>query len=82
MDNWLNLNKRPCWDSIRDPFVSEANPWTTGLCYLFTPFLIPNQFCKIYQLIVKGFFLIEVLMQAFISFQKEQWMNNNMMSNI
>ena len=20
MDNWLNLNKRPCWDSIRDPF--------------------------------------------------------------
>ena len=26
MDHWLNLNKCPCWDSIRDPFVSEANP--------------------------------------------------------
>ena len=32
--NWLNLNKRPCWDSIRDPLASEANPWTTGLRYL------------------------------------------------
>ena len=31
MDYWLNLNKRPCWDSIRDPFASEANPWTAGL---------------------------------------------------
>ena len=35
MDNWLNLNKRPCWDSIRDPFASEANPWTAGLRYHF-----------------------------------------------
>ena len=34
MDDWLNLNKRPCWDSIRDPFTSEANPWSAGLCYL------------------------------------------------
>ena len=36
MDNWLglNLNKRPCWDSIRDPFASEANSWTAGLRYL------------------------------------------------
>ena len=34
MDYWLNLNKRPCWDSIRDPFTSEANPWTAGLRYL------------------------------------------------
>ena len=25
MDNWLNLNKRPCWDSIRNPFASKAN---------------------------------------------------------
>ena len=33
MDNWLNLNKCPCWDSIHDPFLSEANPWTAGLCY-------------------------------------------------
>ena len=32
--NWLNLNKRPCWDSIRDPLASEANPWTAGLRYL------------------------------------------------
>ena len=31
MNNWLNLNKPPCWDSIRDPFVSEANPWAAGL---------------------------------------------------
>ena len=31
MDNWLNLNKRPCWDSIRDPFASEANPWIAWL---------------------------------------------------
>ena len=23
MNNWLNLNKRPCWDSIRDPFASK-----------------------------------------------------------
>ena len=34
MDNWLDLNKRPCWDSIHDPFTSKANPltmnrWTT-----------------------------------------------------
>ena len=35
MDNWLNLNKRPCWDSISDPFASEANPWTAGLHYLY-----------------------------------------------
>ena len=34
MDDWLNLNKRPCWDSIRDPFASEANPWNIGLRYL------------------------------------------------
>ena len=34
MDNWLNLNKRPCWDSIHDPFASEANPWTARLRYL------------------------------------------------
>ena len=34
MDYWLNLNKRPCWDSIHDPFASEANPWTAGLRYL------------------------------------------------
>ena len=27
MDNWLNLNKLSCWDLIRDPFASEANPW-------------------------------------------------------
>ena len=26
MDNWLNHNKRPCWDSVCDPFASEANP--------------------------------------------------------
>ena len=26
MDNWLNISKCPCWDSIRDPFASEANP--------------------------------------------------------
>ena len=26
MDNGLNLNKHPCWDSVRDPFTSEANP--------------------------------------------------------
>ena len=32
MDNWLNFNKRPCWDSIHDPVLSEANPWTAGLC--------------------------------------------------
>ena len=32
--NWLNLNKRPCWDSISDPFAFEANIWTAGLCYL------------------------------------------------
>ena len=35
MANWLNLNKRPCWDSIHDPFTSEANPWTVGLRYLY-----------------------------------------------
>ena len=29
MDNWLNLNKRPCWDSIHDPFACKAHPWTT-----------------------------------------------------
>ena len=34
MDNWLNLNKRPCWDSIRDPSMSEANQWTPRLRYL------------------------------------------------
>ena len=34
MDNWLNLNKHRCWDSIRDPF--EANPWTAGLSILLT----------------------------------------------
>ena len=34
MDNWLNLNKHPCWDLIRDPFASEANPRTTELSYL------------------------------------------------
>ena len=33
--DWLKLNKHPCWDSIHDPFASEANPWTAGLCYLF-----------------------------------------------
>ena len=37
MDKWLNLNKHPCRDSICDPFVSEANPWTAGLCYLWKP---------------------------------------------
>ena len=37
MDNWLNLNKHPCWDSLRDPFASEANPWTTELRYLINP---------------------------------------------
>ena len=26
MDNWLNFNKRPYLDSIRDHFASEANP--------------------------------------------------------
>ena len=36
MANWLNLNKRPCWDLIRDPFASEANLRTAGLRYLFT----------------------------------------------
>ena len=42
MDNWLNLNKRSCWDSIRDPFAaSEANPWTTGLRYLPDIWFIP-----------------------------------------
>ena len=35
MDDWLNLNKPPCWDSIRDPYASEANPWTAGLRYLY-----------------------------------------------
>ena len=34
VDYWLNLNKCPYWDSIRDPFASEANPWTAGLHYL------------------------------------------------
>ena len=44
MDNWLNLNKRPCWDSIRDPFASEANPWTAGLRYLTNSMLLfPGQ---------------------------------------
>ena len=45
MYNWLNLNKRPCWDSIRDFFASEANPWTAELRYilkfgLYTPHLM------------------------------------------
>ena len=40
MDNWLYLNKRPCWDSIRDPLMSKANPWTAGLRYLVNAFLI------------------------------------------
>ena len=35
VDNWLNLNKRLCWDSIRVPFESEANPGTAELRYLF-----------------------------------------------
>ena len=39
MDDWLNLNKRPCWDLIRDPFASEANPWTAGLRYLWVKIL-------------------------------------------
>ena len=30
----LNLNKRPCRDSIHDLFLSGANPWTAGLGYL------------------------------------------------
>ena len=34
MDSQLNLNKRPCWDLIRDPFVSKPNPWTAELRYL------------------------------------------------
>ena len=34
MVNWLNLNMRPCWDLIRVPLASKANPWTPGLCYL------------------------------------------------
>ena len=32
MDNWLNLNECPCWDSIRDPFRVQGRPmnrWTT-----------------------------------------------------
>ena len=43
LDNWLNLNKRPCWDSIRDLFASEANSSTAGLRYLIklmNPWLI------------------------------------------
>ena len=32
MDSQLNLNKHPCWDSIHDPFASDANSWTFGLC--------------------------------------------------
>ena len=36
--NWLNLNKRPCWDSIRDLLASEANPWTVELRYRFLYF--------------------------------------------
>ena len=39
-DNWLYLNKRPCWDSICDPFASEANPWTAGLHYLTWSLLV------------------------------------------
>ena len=35
MDNWLNLNKRPCWDSIPDPFASEANPYHEVLDYTY-----------------------------------------------
>ena len=26
MDNWLNLNKHPCWDSIRHPFRIRGKP--------------------------------------------------------
>ena len=33
MDSRLNL-KCSCWDLNLDPFTSEANPWTAGLCYL------------------------------------------------
>ena len=33
MDNWLNLNKPLCWDSICDPFTPEANPCTAELRY-------------------------------------------------
>ena len=40
MDNWLNLNKHPFLDSIRDPFASEASPWTTGLVLRYLPITI------------------------------------------
>ena len=62
MDNWLNLNKRPCWDSIRDPFASncKANPWSAGLPYLYGSFFsstclwnMPDEVKKI--LIIKHF---------------------------
>ena len=48
MDNWLNLDKCPCWDSIHDPFASEANPWTAGLRYLssFEEGIVPSQWKK------------------------------------
>ena len=50
MDDWLNLNKRPFWDSIWDPFASEANPWTAGLRYLLLtlPLHTYAQFCIIF----------------------------------
>ena len=28
IDNWLNLNKCPCWNSTHDPFTTKANTWT------------------------------------------------------
>ena len=31
MDNCLNLNKRPCWDSVRDPFASEPEANLHGI---------------------------------------------------
>ena len=36
LDNWLNLKKRPCWESIPDAFASEAKPYTAGLHSLYS----------------------------------------------
>ena len=65
MEDSLNLNKRPCWDSICTPFASRANPWMAGLRYLLSFCVKLTQYASIALLCFQ--LMLSILLQNQIS---------------